>query len=91
MKSLFKMYVGIALNALGFPAIIRECEYGGELGNKVRVRKSPLFTIITVNGVDVYFSRITGTIDGTGMMANEHFKKAENQPPTPQTCESEDA
>lgn len=85
MKTLVKMYIGIALNALGFPAIVRECEYGGELGNKVTVRKTPLYTIVKVNGVDVYFTRLTGTIDGTGMVPNGERQKTADQPPTPET------
>lgn len=32
----------------------------------VKVHRSPLYTIITVNGIDVYFYRLTGGIDGVG-------------------------
>jgi hypothetical protein len=62
-----KMYVGRFLNLLGVPAVVRECEYSAqELGTKIRVKKTDFFTLITVNGVDVYFDRITGVIDGVG-------------------------
>jgi len=58
---------GWLANLAGFPGFVRECEYRSELGVAVRVRKSPLFTVVTVNGVDVYFYRLTGGIDGVGV------------------------
>jgi hypothetical protein len=33
----------------------------------VRVRMNPRFTVITVNGVDVYFYRLTGDTGGVGL------------------------
>jgi hypothetical protein len=33
----------------------------------VRVRASDFYTTVTVNGVDVYFYRLTGGIDGVGI------------------------
>jgi hypothetical protein len=33
---------------------------------KSRQSVRPLFTIVTVNGVDVYFHRLTGGMDGIG-------------------------
>ena len=32
----------------------------------VSVRCGPLFTVVTVNGINVYFYRLTGGIDGVG-------------------------
>ena len=37
---------------------------------------TPLFTVVTVNGVDVYFYRLTGGIDGIGFNLNAHCKPA---------------
>jgi len=76
VKTFIKLAIGYVLNALGFPAIVRECKYGGELGNQVTVRKTTLYTIITVNGVDVYFTRLTGAIDGTGMVPTADANEA---------------
>ena len=48
--------------------MVRECDYYSQsLGVIVRVRMNPRFTVITVNGVDVYFYRLTGGIDGVGL------------------------
>jgi len=33
----------------------------------VKVEHRDLFTVVTVNGLDVYFSRLTGAIDGVGV------------------------
>ena len=52
---------------LGFPCVVRETQYESAAhGVSVRVRVSKLFTVVTVNGVDVYFYRLTGRIDGVG-------------------------
>ena len=58
---------GRVANLVGLPGIVRECDYYSEgLGVAVRVRMNPRFTVITVNGADVYFYRLTGSIDGVG-------------------------
>ena len=67
MKTLIKLYLGRLANLAGFPAPVRECDYTSHaLGAVVRVKKLDLFTVVTVNGLDVYFHRLTGTIDGVG-------------------------
>jgi hypothetical protein len=67
MLSLLKIYLGRVLNLAGFPALVRECEYESHVvGASVRVKRLNLYTLISVNGVDVYFDRITGVIDGVG-------------------------
>ena len=59
--------LGDLLNMLGLPGFIREYNYGSRIGNgNIKVRISPFYTIITVNGLDVYFNRWSGRIDGTG-------------------------
>lgn len=56
---------GRVADVLGFPGFVREGQYASDyLGVNVLVRKSPLHTVVTVNGVDVYFYRLTGGIDG---------------------------
>ena len=62
-----KLWFGKLLNLAGFPAIVRECEYHSQaLHADAKVRKLGLFTVVTVNGLDVYFTRFTGKIDGVG-------------------------
>ena len=59
-------WLGWAANLVGFPGCVRVCSYTSTLGVQVVVRISPLFTVVTVNGVDVYFYRLSGQIDGVG-------------------------
>jgi hypothetical protein len=35
-------------------------------GNHIEVAINPLFTVLSVNGRDYYFKRLTGRFDGTG-------------------------
>lgn len=67
-------YAGKVLNLAGLPGFVRECDYQGEgTGAEVRVRRADLYTVITVNGLDVYFNRLSGTIDGTGSSRNADY------------------
>lgn len=60
--------LGSFINWLGWPGFVQETEYRAKIADiYVCVRKSPLFTTVTVNGVDVYFERVTGRIDGVGI------------------------
>ena len=62
-----RFYIGKLLNFFGFASPIRACEYtAGICKGNISVRQGALFTIITVNGLDVYFHRLTGKIDGVG-------------------------
>lgn len=61
--------IGGILNWLGMPGFLRETVYRSSktADVEVRVKTSRLYTIVSVNGVDVYFDRLTGRIDGTGV------------------------
>jgi hypothetical protein len=61
---------GTVANRLGWPCLVRPCEYRSNLAS-VSVRCTNLFTVVTVNGVHVYFQRGTGTFDGVGMQARD--------------------
>ena len=66
-------WIGALLNWLGFPGFVRECKYKStETDTFVSVRYSSLYSVVSVNGVDVYFHRITGEIDGVGVSQAEH-------------------
>jgi hypothetical protein len=55
------------MNAFGAPAFIRDTDYRSRtFGTRVRVRRGNLFTVISVNGIDIYVCRFTGVIDGVG-------------------------
>jgi hypothetical protein len=57
---------GRLANLIRWPCVIRRCEYSSQLGITVSVRSTNLFTVVVVNGVQVYFYRLTGHIDGVG-------------------------
>jgi len=62
-----KLWFGKLLNLAGFPGLVRECDYHSQaLNASVKVRKLGLYTIITVNGLEIYFTRFTGKMDGVG-------------------------
>ena len=62
-----KLWLGKLANLAGYPMIVRACEYHSEgLGTSVSVRRMEMYTLISVNGTDVYFNRLTGKIDGVG-------------------------
>ncbi len=64
---------GWLANLAGLPGLVRECSDQSQLGVTVRVRKSRLFTVVTVNSVDVYFYRLTGGIDGVGFTPSSDY------------------
>jgi hypothetical protein len=71
----WRLYFGKLLNALGIPAVVRRGDYRSDaIGATVKVEHRDLFTVITVNGLDVYFSRITGSIDGVGLSQASNCK-----------------
>jgi hypothetical protein len=62
-----KLRFGKLLNLAGFPGLVRECDYHSRALNAVvKVRKYGLYTIVTVNGLEIYFTRFTGKMDGVG-------------------------
>ena len=66
--TLLRLWAGRALNALGVPGVVQPGTYEAGIGQaSVRVTVGPLFTVMTVNGVDVYLDRFTGAVDGAGL------------------------
>ena len=60
--------LGAFANAIGIPGIVRDTEYRSKAtGTRVLVKRGKFFTVVSVNGVDVYFNRFSGTIDGVGV------------------------
>jgi hypothetical protein len=65
--TLVRFWAGKVLNAIGVPGVVLPGTYESGVGpTSVRITVGPLFTVVTVNGVDVYLHRLTGTIDGVG-------------------------
>ena len=67
MRLVFRAILGWLLNTAGLRGFVAECDHRASVTDAtVRVRKHLWFTVITVNGLDIYFRRLTGTIDGVG-------------------------
>ncbi len=63
----FINWLGGLVNAIGLPGLVREGEYRSSRPHcHVRVRRNRVYTVVSVNGVDVYFHRLSGRIDGCG-------------------------
>lgn len=59
---------GTIFKLTGAPGIIRECDYKGRICKRsIKVRVSPLFTILAFDSLDNYFKSTTGMIDGIGL------------------------
>lgn len=56
--------LGNILNSIRVPGFVREGRYKSQLGERIRVRVSPLFTVISVRGLNLFFDRLTGRVDG---------------------------
>jgi hypothetical protein len=66
---------GRFVNWLSWPGFVQECDYGSRIdGTRVAVTIDALYTIVNVNGVDVYFHRLTGNIVGVGLMPASESK-----------------
>ena len=66
-----QQWLGALMNAIGTPGFIRDTDYRSRtFGTRVRVRCGNLFTVISINGIDVYVCRFTGTIHGIGQASS---------------------
>src|SRR5437867_4164086 len=87
--------LGRLLNGLGLPGWVARGTYSAYVTHAiVHVRVGPLFTVVTVNGLDIYFHRLTGKIDGVGFspgarcipgstLESAHFGELPGNPPPP--------
>jgi hypothetical protein len=66
---------GRFVNWLSWPGFVQECDYESRIDDtRVAVTIGPLYTIVNVNGVDVFFHRLTGNIAGVGLMPASESK-----------------
>ena len=64
---LIRLWVGKLLVMARVPGFIVDQTYDAAVTRaNVRVQLGPLFSVVSVNGLDVYFHRLTGKIDGVG-------------------------
>lgn len=60
--------LGQFLNWANLPGAITPLKYFDELTKtRIEVRNGRFFTVLSVNGRDFYFKRLSGEFDGTGM------------------------
>lgn len=60
--------VGGALNRMRAPGAVQPLAYEDPVtGDRIGVSVDSLFTVLSVNGRDYYFSRMSGEFSGTGM------------------------
>lgn len=74
-----RVLAGKLYNLAGVPGIVRDCDYAATAHDvKIQVRARELFTIVTVNGLEIFFHRLTGAIDGVGISPTpEYLQQAE--------------
>lgn len=79
MPLAWRLYIGKLLNFIRFPARVNKCDYrSAGLGVTVKVEHRDLYTVITVNGLEVYFKRISGNMDGVGTSRASYTIPASN-------------
>ena len=74
-------WLGELANLAGIPGLVRPATYRSALGVTVAVRVSPLFTVISVGSFEIYFYRLSGTIDGVSVTADPDYTA--ERTPTP--------
>ena len=67
LRGRLKLWSGLVAEWIGLPGFIQDSDIRDRLtGQNIRVRVGNLFTVLSVNGRDYFFSRFTGRFDGTG-------------------------
>ncbi len=60
-----EVWLGKLANAVGAPGVVKDAQYkSAQDGTSVSVKRGFLYTVISVNGVDVYFRRFGGAMYG---------------------------
>lgn len=68
-----KQIVGKLLNGLGAPGFVVPMKIHDSLTNtQIEVRLSGFFTVISIDGRDYYFKRLSGRYDGSGMALSQY-------------------
>ena len=78
MRTRVRLWLGRLLVWLGLPGVVVAQTYdAGIVRAKVTVHLGPLFSVVSVNGLDVYFHRLTGRIDGVGFSPARDYRSGE--------------
>ena len=69
------------LDWMHVPGFVRPLEINDPVsGHRIRISASHLFTVISINGRDYYFRRLSGKYDGTGSGVGASFRYNPTQP-----------
>jgi len=70
-----RLWLGKLLGLVRFPGIIVNQNYDAQVTPAlIRVHVGPLFSVVTINGLDVYFHRLTGKITGVGSSTTPGYR-----------------
>jgi hypothetical protein len=65
-------FVGRLVDSLGIPGFVRPVLVHDQVTNThLEIRPGILFTVVSIDGRDFYFRRLTGAFDGTGTASCE--------------------
>jgi hypothetical protein len=73
-------WLGSVLNLAGLPGFVRAGTYESAYGD-VAVRVSSLFTVVSIDGLEVFFYRLSGAIDGVSITARRDYTGARTRSP----------
>jgi hypothetical protein len=63
------------LDRLAVPGIVRDVAYDASIADvSVKVATGERFTTVSVNGIDVYFARATGRLEGVGHAGGHRWR-----------------
>jgi hypothetical protein len=79
---------GALLNLAGTPGFVRDCYYSSPADHaNISVHTSDLLTIIRVNGLDLYFDRLSGKFRGIGINPDSSkSRERQDQPARAPLC-----
>lgn len=64
------MWLGRLLSWMRVPGFVQSFKYeDAKTGQRVEIRLSPRYTILSIDGKEFFFRRETGAFDGTGAIA----------------------
>jgi hypothetical protein len=81
VRLLVLTWLGRLLNLAGLPGFVQPGRYQSAIGVNVAVRVSPLFTVVSVDGFEIYFYRLSGGIDGVSVTADPDYTAVRTRAP----------
>jgi hypothetical protein len=70
--------MGSMANRFRLPGFLKDTSYHSRFGTTVRVQRGLLFTVVSVDGTDVYFDRLTGSLEHVVSVDQDHYVDKEH-------------